>query len=55
MKTVDVVDSQAWFWTEEVQESLRKAEENYTSGNFKSYTNVEELITDLRGNNNDRA
>ncbi|MHB8880159.1 MAG: AbrB/MazE/SpoVT family DNA-binding domain-containing protein [Thermodesulfovibrionales bacterium] len=29
--------SQAWFWTGEVQEKVRKAEKNFTAGKGKKY------------------
>ena len=36
---VSVPRSQAYFWTPEVQEKVRKAEENFKSGNFKTHGN----------------
>ncbi len=34
---VSIPRSQAYFWTPEVQEKVKKAEENFKSGNFKTH------------------
>ena len=43
---IGIPRSQAWFWTKEVQEKIRKSEANFESGNFKTYT-IDELLKEL--------
>ena len=42
-----VPKDQAWFWTEEWQKGEREADEALARGEFKDFTNIEELIADL--------
>lgn len=44
---VSVPRSQAYFWTPEVQEKVRKAGENFKSGNFKTH-GIDKFIKDLK-------
>jgi AbrB family looped-hinge helix DNA binding protein len=44
---VSVPRSQAYFWTPEVQEKVRKAEENFKSGNFKTHE-IDKFIKGLK-------
>jgi len=45
--TITIPRSQAWFWTDEVQQKIKKAEKNYQSGHFKKYDEVNDFIKDL--------
>lgn len=44
---VNVPRSQAWFWTPEVQEKIKKADENFKEGNFKTYK-IDKFIKELK-------
>ncbi len=44
---VSVPRSQTYFWTPEVQEKVRKAEENFKSGNFKTHE-IDKFIKGLK-------
>ena len=45
---VTVPKEQAWFWTDEIQAKVRASEEDYKKGNYKEYTDVDELLRDLK-------
>jgi antitoxin MazE len=45
---MDVPRSQAWFWSEDVQEKVKRSEKNYRAGRFKRYKDVDVLIRDLK-------
>lgn len=45
--TVNIPRSQAWFWTPEVQEKIKKSERNFKAGKFKTYT-IDELLKELK-------
>ena len=45
---VTVPKEQAWFWTEEIQAKVRASEADYKKGNYKEYTDVGELLRDLK-------
>ena len=38
--------SQAWFWTEKVQDKLKKAEKNFKAGKGKKYQ-IDEFVKEL--------
>lgn len=44
---LNIPRSQAWFWSPEVQEKVKKADENFKAGNFKTYK-VDKLIKELK-------
>jgi AbrB family looped-hinge helix DNA binding protein len=44
--TVSDTHSQTWFWTEELQERIKKAGVNFEAGNFNRYT-IEEFLEAL--------
>ncbi len=44
---VSIPRSQAYFWTPEVQEKVKKAEENFKSGNFKTYE-IDKFVKELK-------
>lgn len=46
--SINIPRSQAWFWTKEMQETIRKAEENYKKGNYKRYKAVDHLLKGLK-------
>ncbi|MBI5603549.1 MAG: AbrB/MazE/SpoVT family DNA-binding domain-containing protein [Deltaproteobacteria bacterium] len=46
--TINVPRSQAWFWTEEIQQKIKKAEKNFQAGNFKRYDRIDDLLGDLK-------
>ena len=39
--SINIPRSQAWFWTEDVQEKIKKAEKNFRAGKAKKYDMVE--------------
>lgn len=45
--TLSVPRSQAWFWTTEVQEKLKKADKNFKSDNFKTYE-IDRFVKELK-------
>lgn len=45
--TINIPRSQAWFWTKEVQDKIRKSERDFKAGNFKRYDSIDDLIKDL--------
>jgi antitoxin MazE len=45
---VTVPKEQAWFWTDEVQAKVRASDKDYKKGNYKEYTDVGELLRDLK-------
>ncbi len=46
--TINIPRSQAWFWTEEIQQKIQKAEKNFQAGNFKRYDHIDDLLGDLK-------
>jgi len=42
----NVPRSQAWFWTEKVQEKVKKAEKNFRAGKGKKYQ-IDEFVKEL--------
>jgi len=38
--------SQAWFWTNKVQEKIKKAEKNFRTGKYREY-DVDEFVKEL--------
>ena len=44
---VSVPRSQSYFWTPEVQEKVKKADENFKAGNFKTYK-TDKFIKELK-------
>ena len=46
--TINIPRSQAWFWTEEIQQTIKKAEKNYQAGIFKQYDQIDDLLGDLK-------
>ncbi len=44
--SIQIPRSHAWFWTEEVQKKIRKAEKNFKEGKSKTYK-VDEFIKEL--------
>ena len=46
-QTLSVPRSQAWFWTPEVQEKLKKADKNFKSDNFKTYE-IDRFVKELK-------
>jgi hypothetical protein len=44
---MEIIKSQAYFWTKEWQEAEREASEDIKAGRVKTYDNVEELLKDL--------
>jgi antitoxin MazE len=45
---VTVPKEQAWFWTDAIQTKVQASEDDYKKGNYKEYTNVDELMRDLK-------
>jgi len=44
--SINIPRSQAWFWTDKVQEKIRKAEKNFKDGKYRKY-NVDEFVKEL--------
>jgi antitoxin MazE len=44
--SINIPRSQAWFWTSEIQEKIRKAERTFKSGKQKTYE-IDEFIAEL--------
>jgi AbrB family looped-hinge helix DNA binding protein len=44
--SINIPRSQAWFWTEKVQEKIKKAEKNFKDGEYRKY-NVDEFVKEL--------
>ena len=44
---VNIPRSQAWFWTQEIQEKVKKADENFKEGNFKT-DKIDKFIKELK-------
>ncbi len=44
--SIHIPRSHAWFWTEEVQKKIRKAEKNFKEGKSKTYK-VDEFVKEL--------
>ena len=44
--SINIPRSQAWFWTEKVQEKIRKAEKNFKAGKYRKYS-ADEFINEL--------
>jgi hypothetical protein len=38
---------QAYFWTQEVQQEIKKSEEDLKTGRYKDYDDIDELLKDL--------
>ncbi len=47
IKTIKIPREQAWFWTDEWQRKEKEAEKDITSGNYKEYDSVRDLLEDL--------
>lgn len=41
--------SQAYIWTKEWQEKIRRSEEDMADGNYQTFENMEDCINDLEG------
>ncbi len=44
----DFTGDRSWFWTEERQQGLRQALEDFEQGRCKEFDNVEDLIRELK-------
>lgn len=44
--SINIPRSQAWFWTEDVQEKIKKAEKNFRAGKAKKY-DIDEFVKEL--------
>jgi len=44
----EVVDREAWFWSEEWQAKEREADEALAQGDYEEFEDIEGLIRDLR-------
>jgi AbrB family looped-hinge helix DNA binding protein len=44
--SINIPRSQAWFWTEEVQEKIKKAEKNFKAGKYRKY-DADEFVKEL--------
>lgn len=48
LQAVDLPDDQAWFWTKEHQAKEQLVDKQLKQGQYKEFTNADELINDLR-------
>jgi antitoxin MazE len=44
--SINIPRSQAWFWTEDVQEKIKKAEKNFRADKAKKY-DIDEFVKEL--------
>ena len=44
--SINIPRSQAWFWTDKIQEKIKKAEKNFKDGKYRKY-NVDEFVKEL--------
>lgn len=44
--SINIPRSQVWFWTEEIQKKIAKAEKNYKAGKSKRY-DIDEFVREL--------
>jgi len=44
--SINIPRSQVWFWTEEVQKKIAKAEKNFKVGRYKKY-DIDEFVNKL--------
>ncbi|MFH1026273.1 MAG: AbrB/MazE/SpoVT family DNA-binding domain-containing protein [Nitrospirota bacterium] len=44
--SINIPRSQAWFWTEEVQEKIKNADKNFKVGKYRKY-DVDEFVKEL--------
>ncbi len=44
--SINIPRSEAWFWTDKVQEKIKKAEKNFKDGKYRKY-DVDEFIKEL--------
>ena len=51
IKTIKVPKDQAWYWTPEWQEKERESDIELSTGKYKEFDDVEELLKDLHGEN----
>jgi AbrB family looped-hinge helix DNA binding protein len=49
IKTIKVPRDQAWFWTPEWQVKEQKADQDLSSGDYRDFKNLEDLLKDLHG------
>jgi AbrB family looped-hinge helix DNA binding protein len=49
VKTIKVPREQSWFWTSDWQDREKKADEDFSSGRFQDFDNLEDLLKDLHG------
>ena len=47
-KTVKFPKEQAWFWTPEWQEKEKQAEKDFSSGRYRDFEKLEDLLKDLQ-------
>ncbi|MGQ3685679.1 MAG: AbrB/MazE/SpoVT family DNA-binding domain-containing protein [Candidatus Loosdrechtia sp.] len=44
---INIPRSQAWFWTHEMQDKVKKADKNFKTGNFKTF-NIVKFLEELK-------
>ena len=51
IKTIKVPRDQAWFWTPEWQDKEKEADENLSTGRYRDFDTLEDLLKDLHDEN----
>jgi len=49
IKTIKVPRDQAWFWTPEWQAKEREADQDLSTGRYRDFERVEDLLKELHG------
>ena len=49
IKTIKVPRDQAWYWTKEWQAKEKEADRDLSSGRFREFGTLEDLLKDLHG------
>ena len=49
IKTIKVPRDQAWFWTPEWQAKEREADQDVSTGRYRDFESVEDLLKELHG------
>ena len=51
IKTIKIPRDQAWYWTSEWQEKEKEADQDISTGDYKDFDNLAELLEDLQSEN----
>ena len=51
IKTIKIPRDQAWYWTSEWQEKEKEADQDISTGDYKDFDNLADLLEDLQSEN----